>query len=101
MAVKVMIPTALRQLANGQDTLDLNGENVGQVLQQLGETFPELRQHIFSDEGAVRNFINVFVNDQNIRDMDNLETTLTDGDELTLIPAVAGGNTGGGRFPVG
>ncbi|MDP6154272.1 MAG: MoaD family protein [Phycisphaeraceae bacterium] len=91
MPLKVSIPTALRQFADGQNTVELAGENVGQVLHQLGDRFPQLQHHLFTDDGDVRNFVNVFVNDDNIRDCKQLDTPLCDGDEVTIVPAVAGG----------
>lgn len=91
MTIKVSIPTALRQYANGKNTVELSGSNVGQVLGQLAEGYPELRRHLFSDDGQVRNFVNVFVNDENIRDRENQDTDLREGDELVIVPAVAGG----------
>jgi len=91
MAVKVMIPTALRQYADGADTVELEGENVGQVLEKLTTDYPNLRTHLFASNGSLRNFVNVFVNDQNIRDTDQTETELKDGDEVAIVPAVAGG----------
>ncbi len=91
MTVKVMIPVALRQYAAGNDTVELNGAKVGDVLRQLGELYPDLRKHIFSDEGELRSFVNVFINDENIRDRDGQNTAITEGDELVIVPAVAGG----------
>jgi adenylyltransferase/sulfurtransferase len=91
MAIKVMIPTALRQFADGRDTVELAGANVGQILEQLGQTFPELKRHLFSDDGVLRNFVNVYINDENIRDRNDRDTPLKDGDELTIVPAIAGG----------
>lgn len=92
MSIKVMIPTALRQFADDQDTVEFEGENVGQVLSQLGKTFPELSRHLFDDGGELRNFVNVFLNDDNIRDREKQDTVLADGDELIIVPAVAGGS---------
>lgn len=91
MKIKVMIPVALRQFADGKDTVQLNGNNVGQVLQHLRDDFPELKRHLFADDGQLRSFVNVFVNDDNIRDRENQDTPLKEGDELAIIPAVAGG----------
>ena len=91
MTIKVSIPTALRQYANGKNTVELSGSNVGQVLGQLAEGYPELRRNLFSDDRQVRNFVNVFVNDENIRDRENQDTDLREGDELVIVPAVAGG----------
>jgi len=92
MAVKVMIPVALRQFAGGSDTVEFSGQTVGEVLKQLGEQFPDLRKHLFGDDGELRNFVNVFLNDENIRDRDGQATVLSDSDELVIVPAVAGGS---------
>ena len=97
MAIKVMIPTALRQFADGRDTIELEGSNVGQILEQLGQGFPELKRHLFTDDGALRNFVNVYINDENIRDRDHREIPIKDGDELTIVPAIAGGAKGEDR----
>ncbi|MAE64538.1 MAG: molybdopterin synthase sulfur carrier subunit [Phycisphaeraceae bacterium] len=91
MPVKVKIPTALRQYAGGQDTIDLDGDDVGQVLAKLGEGFPELAGHLFDDQGELRNFVNVYLNDQSIRDLEGSASRLSSGDELTIVPAIAGG----------
>ena len=91
MSVKVMIPTALRQFADNQDTMDMQAANVAEVFSQLGEQFPELKKHLFDADGNVRNFVSVFLNEDNIRDLQNLETAVSDGDELAIVPAVAGG----------
>jgi MoaD family protein len=92
MGVKVLIPTALRLYADSQDTVELDGARVGDVLNNLAEKYPNLRTHLFNDNGKLRNFVNVYVNDQNIRTLDLERTPLKDGDEVTLVPAVAGGN---------
>ena len=91
MPVKVMIPAALRQFADGKDTVELPSDTVTAVLARLGEDFPQLKQHLFSEDGQLRNFVNVFVNDENIRDRANQDTRLNEDDELMIIPAVAGG----------
>ena len=91
MTVKVIIPSALRQFADGKDTIELEGERVGIVLESLTSGFPQLKTHLIGDDGQLRNFVNVFVNDENIRDMQQQQTPLSDGDELLIVPAVAGG----------
>jgi len=92
MAVKVLIPTALRQYANGQNTIDCQGAKVGEVMDNLKKDYPDLETHLFSEDGQLRSFVNVYVNDENIRALDLNETALKDGDEITLVPAVAGGS---------
>lgn len=91
MSVKVLIPTALRQYADGQDTVELSGDKVAAVLDQLGGKFPDLKPHLFNDDGELRNFVNVFLNDENIRDLSGQDTAVKPGDELTIVPAIAGG----------
>lgn len=91
MSVKVLIPSALRQFADGNDTLEMEGRNVGDVLQSLTDEFPQLKVHLFSEDGELRNFVNVFLNDENIRDMQRQDTPVQDGDEVVIVPAVAGG----------
>ncbi len=91
MSVKVMIPTALRSYADGHDTVELEGGNVREVLTKLTDQHPQLKAQLFSDTGDLRNFVNVFVNDENIRDRESSDTSLSDGDEVAIVPAVAGG----------
>lgn len=93
MGVKVLIPTALRQYAGGQNTIELEGARVGEVLSNLASEFPELKPHLFDDGGGLRNFVNVFVNEENIRSLDLNDTVIKKGDEITIVPAVAGGNS--------
>ena len=91
MAISVKIPTALRKYANDTNTIELDGSAVGPVLEQLGSKFHELKKHLFNDDGTLRNFVNVSLNDSNIRDLQGSDTSLKDGDELSIVPAIAGG----------
>ena len=91
MSVTVLLPTALRRYANDQGSIPLEGSTVGALMKKLGDAYPELKPHLFDEEGALRNFVNVFVNDDNIRDVDGMETSVKDSDEVMLVPAVAGG----------
>lgn len=90
MAVKVQIPTPLRQYTNGQDVVEVAGSTVGEVLQALGEKFPGITERLL-ENGRVRRFVNIFVNDEDIRYLNDLDTPVKDGDEVSIIPAVAGG----------
>ena len=92
MAVTVFIPTALRAYAENQDTVKIEGTNVGEVLGRIAERYPRLKPHLFTDGGDLRNFVNVYVNDEDIRSRDAKQTPLTDRDEVTIVPAVAGGS---------
>jgi MoaD family protein len=90
MPVRVQIPTPMRQHTEGQTTVEATGGTVQAVLEDLGARFPGLTQRIF-DNGQVRRFINLYVNNEDVRYLDNLATPVKDGDELSIIPAVAGG----------
>ncbi len=90
MAVKVHIPTPLRQHTEGLDTVEVAGGSVQDVLNALGAKYPAVTGKLF-DNGQVRRFVNVYLNDEDIRYLDSLNTAVKDGDELSIIPAVAGG----------
>src|SRR6266704_1353724 len=90
---KILIPTPLRQYADKRDSVDLAGANVGEVLNALTTQFPDLRKQIFNDEGKLRSFVNVYLNDEDIRYMSKDATPAADGDTLSLVPAIAGGST--------
>jgi molybdopterin converting factor small subunit len=90
MSVKVHIPTPMRQHTEGLATVDVGGTSVKTVLAALGQKYPAITGKLF-DNGQVRRFVNVYLNDEDIRYLDNLDTAVKDGDELSIIPAVAGG----------
>ena len=92
MEVNVRIPTPLKKLAGEQDVIKAKGETVGEVLQWLTETYPGLQERLRDERGEVRRFINIYVNDEDIRFIKNLETPLKEGDQLSIIPAIAGGS---------
>jgi molybdopterin converting factor small subunit len=86
----VRIPTPLRPHAGGQDRVEARGATVGELLADLGTVYPALRDRLF-DGGELRRFVNVYVNDEDIRYLDDLATPVGDKDEVSIIPAVAGG----------
>jgi adenylyltransferase/sulfurtransferase len=88
---KVMIPTSLRPHVDGNRVVEVDGDSVGAVLESLADQYPDLKSHLYDDKGGLASFINVFVNDENIRDRDGERTTLADRDEILLVPAMAGG----------
>jgi molybdopterin synthase sulfur carrier subunit len=90
MAVTVKIPTQLRAATDGESTAAVDGATVGEVLDALYERFGELRSRIAGD-GGLRRFVNVYVGGEDIRFLDGLNTAVSDGDEVTILPAVAGG----------
>jgi sulfur-carrier protein len=91
MAILVRIPTPLLQLTKNQSEVNANGATVQAVLNDLERHFPGLRSRLCDDSGMLRKFINFYVNDEDIRFMDGEKTALKDGDELAIIPAIAGG----------
>ena len=89
---KVLIPTPLRQYAEKKDSVELHGSTVGEVLGALTAQFPDLRKQIFNDEGKLRSFVNVYLNDEDIRYLKKDATPVTDGDTLSIVPSIAGGS---------
>ena len=92
VAVKIMIPGPMRQHAGGQAVVEAEGATVQEVLADLGAKHPAITARLF-DGGTVRRFINVYLNNEDIRYLQNLATATKDGDELAIIPAVAGGES--------
>jgi molybdopterin synthase sulfur carrier subunit len=91
MAVTVKLPTQLRDAAGGATSAQVEGGTVGEALQALYGEFGELRERIADADGALRRFVNVYLKGEDIRFLDGLDTAVTDGDEVTILPAVAGG----------
>ena len=91
MGVVVKIPTQLRTAAGGQSEAVLEGSTVQEVLDDLFEQFEELRPRLADDDGSLRRFVNVYLAGEDIRFLDGLSTPVSDGAELTILPAVAGG----------
>jgi molybdopterin converting factor small subunit len=90
--MNIHIPTPLRAYTGGLETVTIPGATVHAVFQQLTVTYPELKQHLFTPEGKLRSFVNVYLNDDDIRYLEAKEETLVNGaDELTIIPSIAGG----------
>jgi len=94
---KVLIPTPLRQYAGKHDSVEVSGATAGEVLSALTTQFPDLRKQIFNDEGKVRSFVNVYLNDEDIRYLSKTDTPVKDGDAISLVPSIAGGSTVAGR----
>jgi sulfur-carrier protein len=90
MAVHVKIPTQLRSATDGESLADVDGTTVGEVLDALYERYGELRSRI-AEDGGLRRFVNVYVDGEDIRFLDGLDTEVEDGGEVTILPAVAGG----------
>ena len=88
---KVVIPTALKQYAAGNEEVEVNGSTVDEVLQSLTAQFPDLKKHLFNDSGTIRNFVNVYVNEDDSRYLDRGKTAVSASDVVSMIPAIAGG----------
>jgi len=92
MAVRVMIPTPLRVYTGKRDSAEFRAGTVGEALAQLTGEFDDLRRHLFTDEGNLRSFVNVYVNGEDIRYLSKEETPTKDGDTISIIPSIAGGS---------
>ena len=91
MAIRVQIPTPMRQHTGGKAEVAATGATVQAALDDLGRQFPGIADRLFEKQGQLRRFVNVYLNNEDIRYLDNLATPVSDGDELAIIPAVAGG----------
>ena len=90
MSVTVKIPTQLRAATGGQAEVEVDGSNVGEALDAVFAAYGDLRERI-TEDGTLRRFVNVYVSGEDIRFQDGLDTSISDGDEVTILPAVAGG----------
>ncbi len=95
MPVKVLIPTPLRPYAEKKDSVQFDARTVGDALDQLTGRYAELRKHLFADDGRLRNFVNVYVNEEDIRFLQKEKTPLKEGDTISIIPSIAGGSSTG------
>ena len=91
MAVTLRIPTPLRTLTGGADEVQLEAASVGAAIEALEAAHPGIRERVLSDEGKVLRFVNIFLNDDDIRFLDGLESPVKDGDAISIVPAIAGG----------
>lgn len=91
MGVKVKIPLPWRSATGGQAMVDVSGSNLAEVFAALDAQFPGFKERLYDDDGEIKRFINVYVNSEDIRYLDELQTAVGEGDEVLIIPAVAGG----------
>ncbi|MGK7947749.1 MAG: MoaD/ThiS family protein [Xenococcaceae cyanobacterium] len=91
MAVKVLIPTPLQKFTNNQATIECNGSNVDELINSLEINCPGIKSRICDETGKPRRFLNLYVNSEDIRFLEGTNTSLQDGDEVSIVPAVAGG----------
>ena len=91
MGINVRIPTPLRKLTNGESEVEANGADISELIDDLEKNYPGIKGKLCEDNGNVRKFLNIYLNDDDIRFMDSLATEVRDGDNVSLIPAIAGG----------
>jgi sulfur-carrier protein len=91
MGVKVMIPTPLRRYADKRESVNLEAATVGEALDSLTSRFSDLRKHLYSEDGRLRSFVNVYVNDEDIRYLQRDKTAVQSGDTISIVPSIAGG----------
>ena len=91
MSITVRIPTPLQRLTNGQSAVQCQGKNVTELLSDLEQHYPGIKERICDETGKLRRFVNIFVNEEDIRFLQGDQTVVKDGDEVSIIPAIAGG----------
>ena len=89
--MKVHIPTPLRQYADKKDTIEVPGKTVAEALSGLISQHPELRRHLYAEDGKLRAFVNVYLNDEDIRYLQKEATPVKDSDSISIVPSIAGG----------
>ncbi len=91
MTVQVKIPTVLRKHTEGNATVDANGSTVRELIDDIVAKYPDFKDRVLSDDGELHRFINVYANDEDVRYLEGIETKVSDGDTVAILPAVAGG----------
>jgi molybdopterin synthase sulfur carrier subunit len=91
MSKKVRIPTPLRKLTNDEELIEVNGGTIGEMIAELQGRYPGFQERLLDENGQIRRFVNIYVNEEDVRFLENQETALKDGDEVSIIPAIAGG----------
>jgi len=91
MSITVRIPTPLRKLTGGADEVAIEAATVGELIENLEAAHPGLKERLCDDAGEIRRFVNVYVNDEDVRFLEGRATALKDGDEVSIVPAIAGG----------
>ena len=91
MSVMVRIPTPLRRMTGGKDKVEVESDNLGDLVEKLNSEFPGFKDRLVEEEGELRYFVNIYLNGEDVRFMDGLNTSTSSGDEISIVPAVAGG----------
>jgi molybdopterin synthase sulfur carrier subunit len=92
MGVKVRIPTPLRKLTSGKGEVEIEGQTVQEVIDNLEKHYPGIRERLCDEAGELRRFVNLYINEKDIRFIQGKETPLNEGDEVSIVPAIAGGS---------
>jgi molybdopterin synthase sulfur carrier subunit len=92
MSATVKIPTPLRKLTNGKTSVDADGATIGAIIENLESVYPGMRERLVDESGALRHFVNIYLNGEDIRYLTGLDSPVGDQDELSIVPAVAGGS---------
>ena len=101
MPIRVLVPTPIRPYVGGTSSVEVVGRNVGEAMADLVRRHEGVRKHLFDGNGSVRSFVNLYVNDEDVRHLAKMETELRDGDVITIVPSVAGGAVeGNASWPV-
>jgi sulfur-carrier protein len=91
MSVSVRIPTPLRKLTNDEELVTVEAETIGDAISELQTKYPGIQERLMDENGEVRRFVNIYLNEEDIRFLENKATPIKDGDEVSIIPAIAGG----------
>ena len=91
MSKKVRIPTPLRKLTNNEELIEVSGSTIGEIIAELQTRYPGFQERLLDENGQIRRFVNIYVNEEDVRFLDNQNTALKEGDEVSIIPAIAGG----------
>jgi len=92
MPVKVIIPTPLRQYVGKQEALEIQAKTVGEALSRVTTQYADLRRHLLTEDGKIRSFVNIYLNDEDIRYLEKDKTPLQDNDIISIVPSIAGGS---------
>ncbi|MEM9445510.1 MAG: ubiquitin-like small modifier protein 1 [Verrucomicrobiota bacterium] len=91
MAIEVSIPTPLRTLTDNQDTVEIEAANIDALIESLESKHPGMKERLLDEQGTIRRFVNIYVNGEDVRFLEDLKTPLKESDEVSIVPAIAGG----------
>ena len=91
MSITVRIPTPLRRVTDGQDKVSVEGSSINQIIGSLDSQYPGIKERLCDEQGELRNFVNIYVNGEDVRFLQGIDSATKEGDEISIVPAVAGG----------